>query len=242
LFQDALRLLKSETNRPLVENLMSLVLVEILANERGIGVSDRDLQEASDLFRRLHGLEDANATYSLIARSGLSVEDFELLLEAEVRCAKLKQVVSTVDAVQEVFSKNIALFETVELAGAFFETLEDAEAFSGRLAAGAAESDENTTHAPMPATRPPETFIYIGVVSRADIDEGAAARVFRDAAEAIVGPVMNKGKYWIYRILSPKRAVLNEEVYAVCEDLVLQQMLNEKRAQVLPMSGRPYPW
>jgi parvulin-like peptidyl-prolyl isomerase len=65
----------------LQEALMEEMLAEH-ASENGMVVTDDDLQKAADLFRRREGLATSEQTMEWLNRNGLSVVDFEALLES----------------------------------------------------------------------------------------------------------------------------------------------------------------
>ena len=132
------------------------------------------------------------------------------------------------------------MFETVDLASLSFDSIEEAQEFYERLINGDCKF-------PDPLTTQPEdpgsvkAAVHIGLVTRADLDEDVAARVFADDLSEFVGPFENEGRYCVYHILLPKRAEITEEVYAICEDLIVQDFLNHKQTDILgrfkPLSG-----
>jgi len=68
----------------LQEALVDEILAEYAA-DRGIVVEDEELQKAADLFRRRQGLASAEQTRAWLVKNGLSVVDFEALVEHPLR-------------------------------------------------------------------------------------------------------------------------------------------------------------
>ena len=216
----------------MVDNLIRLVLVEISARKREISVTDRELQEAADSLRKSLGLNSAGDTFTYLKQVGLEVEDLEFLLVSELLYHKLKRSLSGADAVQEVFTEYLHMFETVELAGLSFDSMDEAEKFYRGLIEGESEfPDPLATRSEDPGGV--EAAVHIGLVTRADLGEEAAARVFADDPPEFVGPFESEGRYWIYHILLPKRAEITEDVYAICEDLIVQDFLHHKHTDIL---------
>ena len=75
-------------------------------------------------------------------------------------------------------------------------------------------------------------------MTRGDLTKEAAAEVFADDVSEFVGPVESEGKYWVYHILLPKRAELNKNVYVICEDLIVQELLRQKHTEMLAKISR----
>ena len=122
----------------------------------------------------------------------------------------------SVEAVQAYFVAHRCLFETLEAAAVAFDALADANALCDRLRGG--DTEFPVPVPPQPAiVDPPRECGYLGVVSRADVPPEAAEELFADDAGEIVGPVRYAGRYFIYRILMPKRPQMTDAVYALCE-------------------------
>jgi hypothetical protein len=230
VFWNAFLLLRQSKDTSLIHNFMELLLVAYHAKERGLTISASELQRAADCFRFAQGLHEAADAFAFLKNSGLEVKDLEFLLEYQLLYNKLKQALSCVEAVQEVFARNLHLFEIVELAGLSFESKDEAEDFLKEILKG------KDIHPDQPSAQPDrpdaeKSWIFMGFVTRDDLSEEAAARVFAEDAAAFVGPVETDGRYWIYHILRTKQADLNEDVYSICEELIIQDFLKEKKKE-----------
>lgn len=226
-FWSAYQFLKRNENQPIVNDLIRLILLLTSARERAISVSGDELQDAADDFRYYLKLDSAEDTFAYLECVGLELEEFEFLLETEVLYSKLRQSLSCADAVQGVFARNLHLFETIELAGLAFDTIDEAKKIHANLVKGKTAFPD-----PQPEqsgqSDGENNSIYLGYVTRTDLPEEVASKVFADSGSEFVGPVKNEGRYWIYRLLLPKRAEMNEIVYEICEELIVREFLNEK--------------
>lgn len=60
------------------------------ARERGISVSDEELQDAANTFRQANGLQRAEDAQAWLNERGLDLEEFEELIEENVLISRLK--------------------------------------------------------------------------------------------------------------------------------------------------------
>lgn len=224
-------LLRQSKDRSLIHNMVDLLLVVYYAKEKGLTVSEGELQRAADCFRHIQGLHDAAETQTYLKKIGLELIDFELMLEFQLLYNKLKQSLSSVDVVQEVFAENLHLFEFVELAALSFSSSNEAKDFLHEL------SKEKPASPDQPLDQSDNlkvetSWVFMDFATRADLPKEAATKIFTGDSPRFVGPVETDGKYWIYHILRPKQAEVNEDVYAICEELIIQNFLKEKKREM----------
>ena len=95
------------------------------AGERGLTVSDEELQQASDAWRAVNGLLDASDTNEWLENSGLTIDRYEAYLEDNLLIFKFKQVLAAEAKIENIFTDQqsreaaIELLYTDWLAGAF---------------------------------------------------------------------------------------------------------------------------
>lgn len=239
-FWNTLQFLNNKEHRPLLENLINCILVRILAKKRNLTISDTELQTAANWFRNSLGLNKAEDTFVYLKNAELEVADLEFLLEMQLLYHKLKQSLSSVDVVQEVFSRNLQMFEVVELAGLPFDAWEEAEEFYERLIKGKVRFPDPVANLSggLPDKK---NSIHIGFVTRTDLGEEVAAKVFADDALEFEGPVKFESRFWIYHVLLPKRIEVNEIVYDLCEELFFHDFLRKKQTEILGPMLREFP-
>ena len=76
---------------PLLREVAAESLVLSGAGQAGLAVSDDDLQQAADSFRRRQGLVKAEQMQKWLAREGLTLDDFEASLERDLLFARFRQ-------------------------------------------------------------------------------------------------------------------------------------------------------
>lgn len=177
VFWNAFRLFKQSGDNSFIHNFIDLLIVACSTKEKGLTVSENDLQRAADCFRHTQGLHDAAETQTYLKKIGLELIDFELMLEFQLLFNKLKQSLSSVDAVQEVFAQNLHLFEFVELAGLSFSSSNEAEDFLHEL------SKEKPASPDQPLDQPDNlkaetSWVFMDFATRADLPKEAATKIF----------------------------------------------------------------
>jgi hypothetical protein len=103
---------------PLVREALVARLVREEARGAGLSVAVEELQAAADAFRRRRGLDGADATHRWLAEQGMSVDDFEAMLEDDLLGPRLKQHL-TDGRVEEYFSAHRTVLEQVLLTTVF---------------------------------------------------------------------------------------------------------------------------
>jgi len=122
-------------------------------------------------------------------------------------------------AVQRCFSAHRRLFETIEVVGVPFDDRAAAERFRSGLTDGS-ESLQALVPQNPEILEVEAVSGYFGVVTRADLPPELAEALFRDEPGEFVGPVVYDRRYWVFQILMPKHAELNQAVYEYCEELL----------------------
>jgi hypothetical protein len=74
------------------------------AGEKGLAVSDEELQQASDAWRTVNGLLSAGDTSEWLANSGLTMDKYEAYLEDNLLIFKFKQALASETKIEEIFS------------------------------------------------------------------------------------------------------------------------------------------
>jgi hypothetical protein len=99
---------------PIVREALACHVVLEHARQAGLSVSADELQTAANAYRRSRGLYSTDLTLAWLAAGGLSVEDFETLIEAPLLATKLRkhQVGARVD---EQIANHPEEFESVDV-------------------------------------------------------------------------------------------------------------------------------
>ena len=101
------------------ENLMEEFLRDKLAvhaaRRSGITLSDDDLQERADQFRRVHGLHRAKEANEYFDVLGVTLEEFESFLADMLYHEKIMEQVGDDQAVEEYFQLNSPKFDSIDV-------------------------------------------------------------------------------------------------------------------------------
>jgi parvulin-like peptidyl-prolyl isomerase len=100
--------------RPLVAEALVAQLLLAQARQAGLATTAAERQAAADAFRRRHGLDSADATHKWFDAQGLSVDDFEEVLEHDVLSARFRDHLTAV-GVDSSFQAASAGFERLRL-------------------------------------------------------------------------------------------------------------------------------
>lgn len=101
--------------KQLLEEAMANKLTVHAAKKQGIRVSEEEIQERVDQFRRIYGLHRAKDMLEHLEELGVSVEEFGTYIEESLFHEKMTAKVQNQAAVDNFFNLNSPKFESVEL-------------------------------------------------------------------------------------------------------------------------------
>ena len=226
--KDLLFEIKTNLDENVFEKVVHNVMLGNIAKEVGVAVSDQELQDAADKFRMEKGLISAEETNEWLRENGFTVEDFEQKLEYDLLKGKIQAQIATPEACNKYFAENMLMFEQVKIAQIVVNDKGLAEEIKLQLEEGEAEfADLASKYSTDPGTR--DKGGYAGKVVRADLPGEAEVAVFADGAAGLIGPVKAGDKYYIVKILEPKKAdPESEENKAVIETMLFDEYVMEK--------------
>jgi putative peptide maturation system protein len=211
---------------PIVERLINACLIDQALTRDPIELSDEELQEAMDAFRRAHRLYRSDETHRWLARRGMSVEALERLVTGEMLVARLRERV-TAGQVETYFEEHRHDFDTALVAR--FDVRDVTEATSiiseiraGRLdfyAAAERQARRQTGAAPM--------FEQV----RRDASSALATAAFDAAIGELVGPVVADPGLTIARVLDRVAAVLDAPTRLAVERCLFDEWLEARRRE-----------
>lgn len=86
-----------------VKEVAGRELTVAAAKQKGLKVTDEELQKASDAWRALHGLFNAQSTMNWLAANGLTIESYEDFLAANLLISKFKQALASEAQIEKIF-------------------------------------------------------------------------------------------------------------------------------------------
>jgi putative peptide maturation system protein len=201
-------------------------LVARRAAEAGLSVTDAELQAAADAFRRRHGLASAADTGAWLARQGLTVDDFERSLEADLLAAKFRDHL-TRDRLPGHFAAHRDRYARARLR----EIVVASEGTARELLAQVADEGSDfaelaRAHSLDDASRP--TGGSLGTVPRLALLSSAAEAIFSARRGAVVGPVATDRGYALFLVEELLPAELDEATAALIRRELFDAWLAEQ--------------
>jgi putative peptide maturation system protein len=210
----------------LADRLVTACLVREALEEDVLELSDAELQEAMDAFRRARGLLDGGATREWMARHCLSHADLEELAAGEAAVARLRKK-TTGDRVRPYFATHrrqldvLRIAELVFASGAAARRAAD-ETDAGRDFFAMAEAALATGAASSPAG-------FFRTLRRGDLATVIAESVAGARAGMTLGPQPAGGGHALIRVLAVQPAVLDEPTTDLIERRLFDAWLNLRK-------------
>jgi parvulin-like peptidyl-prolyl isomerase len=229
---DLLHALKLKGQLP--ELIAAAVVDKVIADtakDKGITVSDAELQQAADAFRLRGGLNKAADTQRWLAQHRLAPADLEERLERDLVRQKLVADIPR-DQVAKYFAENRARFDRARLRQIVVDKEGIAQELLSRILEEDAEfGDLARRHSLDPQTR--ASGGDLGIVSRAALPPVVSAAVFTAKNGDVVGPVNPNGAYLLIKVEeivlgqldAPTTAAIQEVLF---RDWIARQVHNGK--------------
>jgi len=100
---------------PALQEVAGRQLAAKAAGEKGLTVSDAELQQASDAWRTVNGLLNASDTNMWLENSGLTIDKYEAYLETNLLIFKFKQALASEARIEKIFTDPQCKEAVVEL-------------------------------------------------------------------------------------------------------------------------------
>jgi putative peptide maturation system protein len=213
----------------IIDRLVNLCLIQEELEKNPIDVSDDELQDAMDAFRRGRRLYSADETVRWMERQGISHEKLERLVHDEVVVKKLRDAITSA-RVDEYLEQHRADFDRVCIARIEYPNEARAREAMSRLGqrpedfydaaieqvAGAGGNRDVSCH-------------LISVVRRGTLGADLKGMLFSSALGDVVGPVRDQDSYALLRVLSFIPARADETTRRAIQEVLFQEWLDERR-------------
>jgi peptidylprolyl isomerase len=210
--EDFVKLLKLDGR---FENLMEDILRDKLAvraaKKCGITLTDEEVQEKADQFRRVHGLHRARETNDYFDGLGVSLDDFESFLMDMLYHEKVMEQVATEAAINEYFQLNSPRFDSIEVSHIVMDSEGGAREMLSYLSDDPESFEEMAAEHSVAETGPQGG--RIGKVLRGSLQGEVEARVFNAEAGDLLGPfpAADGSRFEIFRVDQKSPAKLDDE-------------------------------
>jgi putative peptide maturation system protein len=214
-------------DRRVIDRLVNVCLVQEALALEPIELSDEEVQQAMDGFRRAHGLYTAEATYAWMARRGMAHDQLERYVSDEALVAKLRERV-TAGHVVSYLATHRAEFDTARIARIDFADEAEARGAAEQIRAGEIDFLAAAGRRLSEADDRPEAAAAFAVVPRGQAPAGWDA-VFAAAPGELVGPLPAGDGFAVVRVLAVTPAEEGERTRHAVEKRLFQCWLDERR-------------
>jgi putative peptide maturation system protein len=215
----------------IINRLINVCLIQEALTRDPINLSNAELQQAMDAFRRAHKLYTAEDTYRWMARHGMTHEQLERLVTDEATVAKLRDRV-TAGRVEGYFEEHRADFDTASIA--WFACSDEASAHHTCEQIRLGELDfykgAQCYFLAAECSKHPSCDLF-AIVQRGHVSPELTTAIFTAIPGEVVGPVHTEEHYVIIRVLSCAPARLDEPTRNAIKRLLFEQWLAERREE-----------
>ena len=212
----------------LVEQLVRDRLTVQAAKKQGMHVSEEDLQERADQFRRVHGLHRASDTNKYLDALHVGLDEFEAFLTNGLYQEKMMARVCGEQAVQTYFKLNSPKFDSIELSHIVLDAEGKAKEMISVLADDPDSFDEMAREQSIVDSR--EHGGLIGKVLRGSLRTDVEAKVFNAAVGELLGPFASADRtvFEIFRVNAKHPARLDDDTATEVRRLLSEEWLRAR--------------
>jgi parvulin-like peptidyl-prolyl isomerase len=214
----------------LLEQFVRDRLAALGARKAGIRVTEEEIQERADQFRRVRGLHRASDTNKYLDAMRVSLEEFEAFIADSLYQEKMLGKVGSDQATQGYFKLNSPKFDSIEVSHIVLDSEAKARETMAVLGDDPDSFVEMAREHSIADTR--EQGGLIGKVLRGSLRPDVEAKVFNAAAGDLLGPFASADRtaFEIFRVDAKRSACLDEDT-AIEVRRLLQEDWFRARAQ-----------
>lgn len=217
-----------------MQNLVNIAILREALQRETAPVSQDDLQQAMDTFRRQRGLHSAVETHTWLAERGISHEQLEGIVFQQTAASRFRSRVVAQD-VEPYFEEHRDEFDTVVVALISYRDEQSAREDIDRIRQGEidfyATAEQNvlrgSEHCSLGTTVP----TTIGRLQRKSLSPEVSTTLFSAAANELVGPIRLAPGWAVVRLLEITPATLDDPTRRTIEDILFERWLTEQRAK-----------
>ncbi|MEA3182038.1 MAG: hypothetical protein QOI59_5561 [Gammaproteobacteria bacterium] len=195
----------------LLEQFVRDRLAAMSARKAGIEVSEAEIQERCDQFRRVRGLHRASDTNRYLDAMRVSLEEFEAFITDSLYQEKMLAKVCSEQAALGYFKLNSPKFDSIEVSHIVLDSEAKAKEMVAVLGDDPDSFDEMAREHSIADTR--EQGGVIGKVLRGSLRADVEAKVFNATAGDLLGPFASGDRtaFEIFLVNSKNSARLDED-------------------------------
>lgn len=217
----------------LIEQFVRDRLTVQTAKKQGIRVTEEELQERADQFRRVRGLHRASDTNKYLDAMHVGLDEFEAFLTDGLYQEKMLAQVCSEQAVQTYFKLNSPKFDSIEVSHIVLDADGKAKEMISVLADDPDSFDEMAREHSIADTR--EQGGLIGKVLRGSLRTDIEAKVFNAAVGELLGPFASADRtvFEIFRVNAKHPARLDDDTATEVRQLLREQWLRARAQEHL---------
>ncbi|MBA2962070.1 MULTISPECIES: peptidylprolyl isomerase [Ramlibacter] len=195
----------------LVEQFTSDRITVLAARKQGLRVSDEEIQERADQFRRVRGLHRASDTNKYLDARGIGLEEFQAFITDSLYREKMMERVCSDEAVRGFFKLNSPRFDSIEVSHIVVDSEGKAKEVVSVLRDDPDSFEEMAREHSIADTR--ERGGLIGKVLRGALRGEVEAKVFNAAAGEVLGPFASSDgtTFEVFRVNTKHPASLDDD-------------------------------
>lgn len=215
----------------LLEQLVRDRLTVRSAKKLGLRVSEDEIQERADQFRRVRGLHRSSDTNRYLDAMRVSLDEFEAFVTDGLYQEKMMAQVCGDPAVQAFFKLNSPRFDSIEVSHIVLDTEGKAKEMLSVLRDDPDSFDEMAREHSIADTR--EHGGLIGKVLRGSLRGDVEAKVFNAAVGDLLGPFVSadRSTFEIFRVNAKHAARLDDDTAAEVRRLLREDWLRARAAE-----------
>lgn len=212
----------------LLEQFVRDRLAVLGARKAAIQVSEQEIQERADQFRRARGLHRASDTNKYLDAMHVSLDEFEAFLTDSLRQEKMLAKVCSDQAVQGYFKLNSPRFDSIEVSHIVLDAEGKAKEMLSVLRDDPDSFDEMAREHSIADTR--EQGGRIGKVLRGSLRTDVEAKVFNAAVGDLLGPFASGDRtaFEIFRVNAKHPARLDDDTATEVRRLLREDWLRAR--------------
>ena len=224
-----LRILKlSGQYEALLEQVVRDRLAALGARKAGIEVSEQEIQERADQFRRVRGLHRAADTNKYLDAMRISLDEFEAYITDSLYQEKMLRKICSDQAVQAYFKLNSPKFDSIAVSHIVVDGEGKAREMLSVLRDDPESFGDMAREHSIADTR--ERGGEIGKVLRGSLRADVEAKVFNAAAGDLLGPFASadRSAFEIFRVDARHPARLDDDTAAEVRRLLREEWLRAR--------------
>lgn len=225
---DVLTLAKLGGKLQFIQDAVDATLIRQAASERGLEVSDDELQEAANDFRVARELHDTETTEAWLAANHLSQEEWESLLEESISAHKLRDALTS-GRVEQHFVEQRDSFDAATVYRLVLAEEDLIRELRAQIIEEGSDFHALARQHSIDATK--LSGGYAGSIRRTDMEAAVEAAVFGGQPGKIVGPLKTDDGWQLIKIESIDSATLDDSMRETIKSLLFDEWLSERRSK-----------